>query len=293
MKDDSKGSGAASSGLPHPDSEELRALLKGAEAREAYRWLWESQAEPRPMSDWVERSRSIFGKTNSNTGRRLREVYSVFEVRRYKQPGTGAWVYELVRQAAAAKDTARISPALQARVFAVKGRFCAMCGLSPADGVKLQIDHIVPREWGGLTELDNLEPLCVPHNHGKKAFFATFDEVGPLIRRAMPEADPWLRIGKLLKGFYAMEKPCPVELIYLVARETHKGDPLKRLRELRFVLGWPIGSSRTKDSGGVTHVTYRLAGAPPPWPAAGPAAEVLRYERERKARKRAGTAAAL
>jgi hypothetical protein len=69
-----------------------------------------------------------------------------------------------------------------------------MCGLGPVDGMKLQIDHIIPREWGGLTDLENLEPLCAPHNHGKKAFFATFDEVGPLIRRAMAGADPWVLV---------------------------------------------------------------------------------------------------
>jgi hypothetical protein len=92
--------------------------------------------------------------------------------------------------------------------------------------------------------------------------------------------------GGLLKGFFELGKACPVDLIFLVAIETHKGDPLKRLRELRFVLGWELKSSRQKDADGVTHVTYELAEQPPAWPVEGPASAVLRYERERKARKR-------
>lgn len=42
-----------------------------------------------------------------------------------------------------------------------------------------------------------------------------------------------------------------------MARDTHKGDPKKRLRELRFVLGWDIAPHRVKENG-VTAVTYEL-----------------------------------
>ena len=278
--------GESSTSLPDPDSNELKDLLKGAEAREAYRWLWQNRTDPQPMAKWVERSREVFGKTNSNTGRRLRGVYAVFDVRVYPRADTGEWVYELVGRLARPLDAAPISKALEAQVYVVKGRYCAMCGLGPIDGVKLQIDHIMPREWGGLTALENLEPLCAPHNHGKKAFFASFDEVGPLLRRATAEADPWSRIGELLKGFYELGRACPVELIFMAAKDTHRGDPLKRLRELGFVLGWQIKWSRQKDASGVTHVTYSLTEEAPAWPPEGPASAVTRYERERRARKR-------
>src|SRR3954454_4075346 len=74
--------------LPHPDSQELRALLSGREAQEAYRFLYETRADPQPMSAWVERSQRVFGKTNSNTGRRLRDVRSAFVVNTFKQAGS-------------------------------------------------------------------------------------------------------------------------------------------------------------------------------------------------------------
>lgn len=269
--------------LPEPDSEELRRLLPGAEVREAYRFLYERRTDPPTMAEWVERSQGVFGRTNSNTGRRLRDVRNAFVVATYRQQGTGVWVYQLERQLDAKLDAVAISPKLQTEVFTMKGRYCAMCGLGPADGTKLQIDHIVPREWGGKTELENLEPLCVPHNHGKKAFFSTYDNVGPIIRDAMHHGDPWTRIGELLKGFRVSGQPCPVELVFLVARETHKGDPLKRLRELRFVLGWSIVSRRKKKDG-VTSVTYELTSPAPAWPEGGPAVAVLAYERDRKRR---------
>lgn len=272
--------------LPLPGSTELHELVSGREAREAYRWLYENRETPQPMAAWVERSREVFGKTNSNTGRRLRDLYAYFEVERFKQPGSGDWVYKLVGRKEKVIDASPISKRLEAEVYAVKGRFCRMCGIEPGNGVTLQIDHIVPREWGGLTVLDNLEPLCAPHNHGKKAFYSTFDEVGPIISHAKNFDDPWTRIGELLKGFFAASKPCPVELIAMVASETHKGDPKKRLRELRFVLGWPIDSSRAKDKDGITHVHYFLTSAAPDWPAEGVVEAVRRYERDRKRRKR-------
>lgn len=271
--------------LPQPDSEEIQSLVKGKEAREAYRWLWQNRTDPKPMSDWVERSQGVFGKTNSNAGRRLRELYATFEIRRYRHQGERAWVYQIVSRKEKPLDTVAISKRLEVEVFTIKGRYCAMCGRGPVDGIKLQIDHIIPREWGGLTVLDNLEPLCAEHNHGKKAFFSSFDDVGPIIRHAMSGEDPWMRIGELLRRLHGISRECPVELIFLVAKETHKGDPLKRLRELRFVLGWPIKPSRSKDSGGVTHVSYKLTCAPPAWPDGGPAKAVLEYERQRRIRK--------
>lgn len=272
--------------LPEPDSDELRLLVSGHEAREAYRWLYEHRHDPQPMSAWVERSRERLGKTNSNTGRRLRDLYSAFEVKRYKQPGSGMWVYELVSRRAEQIDSSPISKRLEVEVYALKGRWCAMCAKRAADGIELQIDHVVPREWGGETVLANLEPLCVPHNHAKKAFYSTFDEVGPLIRSALDGNDPWTRIGELLLAFRAADKPCPVELVNLVARETHKGDPKKRLRELRYILGWPISWTRSKDASGVTRVSYYLTGPAPAWPSGGPSEAILRHERDRKAARR-------
>ena len=47
-----------------------------------------------------------------------------------------------------------------------KGR-CVLCGASPHDGIRLEVDHILPRSKGGSNELENLQTLCAPCNRGK------------------------------------------------------------------------------------------------------------------------------
>ena len=44
---------------------------------------------------------------------------------------------------------------------------CMVCGKGAEDGVKLEIDHIIPIEKWGLTEESNLRSLCKEYNRGK------------------------------------------------------------------------------------------------------------------------------
>ena len=44
---------------------------------------------------------------------------------------------------------------------------CVLCGASGRDGVRLEVDHIVPRSKGGSNEPVNLQTLCAPCNRGK------------------------------------------------------------------------------------------------------------------------------
>lgn len=53
---------------------------------------------------------------------------------------------------------------------------CQACGLTPADGVKLVMDHVVPVDWGGTTDFDNLQALCTDCNEGKKAWINAEDD---------------------------------------------------------------------------------------------------------------------
>ncbi len=45
---------------------------------------------------------------------------------------------------------------------------CQICGASQADGVKLEVDHIMPISKGGKTEMSNLRTLCERCNRGKR-----------------------------------------------------------------------------------------------------------------------------
>ncbi|GII34143.1 HNH endonuclease signature motif containing protein [Planotetraspora mira] len=272
--------------LPEAGSSVIRTLFANREAEEACRFLLERRDDPPTMAEWLERSRQVLGKANVHSQRRLRDVRDQFIVTSYRRTGDGEWVYRIDGWSStpATDKGHRISPKLEAEVFTLRGRFCAMCGAGP-DEAKLQIDHIVPRSWGGKTELGNLEPLCQKHNNGKKAFFQTLNPYSDALAAALGRPNPWERIGELLKAFAERGEHTPAELLPVAAKDTHRGDPKKRLRELRFVLGWDIVAHRVKDNG-VTEVTYELRSWKP-WPAEGASEAVNRYERERKSRKAA------
>ena len=58
---------------------------------------------------------------------------------------------------------------LRMRVLRRDGYRCRICGASASDGVKLEVDHIVPVSKGGRTEERNLQTLCDRCNRGKGA----------------------------------------------------------------------------------------------------------------------------
>lgn len=58
---------------------------------------------------------------------------------------------------------------LRFKVLARDGFRCVYCGRSPVeDGVKLEIDHVVPKSKGGTDSFDNLVAACWECNQGKK-----------------------------------------------------------------------------------------------------------------------------
>lgn len=60
--------------------------------------------------------------------------------------------------------------ALRQAILKRDGYRCVLCGKSPADGVRLEIDHIIEFEDGGKTTYDNGQTLCGDCNKGKSSF---------------------------------------------------------------------------------------------------------------------------
>lgn len=258
--------------LPKPGSDELDRLIKGSAARAIYRVLYEHQGTPITM----QQIRKMVGgemATQEQLQRRRRDLNPHFII---EQTRAGLETrYELIgRKATRVGPNSGISEKVAAQVLQ-HGR-CAMCGRTPLeDGVKLQIDHKVPKEWGGTDDVENLQPLCEEHNRGKKHFFATFDKHAKQIRAAINHDEVHKRIGELLKSFEG--EWVPSELIGIVASaKQYQEDYQRRLRELR-VLGWKIESKREQEGRrSVAH--YRLASWEE-WPEGNVRAEIRRREK--------------
>ena len=115
-----------------------------------------------------------------------------------------------------------------------------MCGRTPLEPpvIKLQVDHKIPREWGGSDELENLQPLCEECNRGKKNLFASYIEFAYGIRSAIGHPSVHRRIGELLKAF--RERPIRSHILETVASPPgdYQEDLQKRLQSCG--MGWRI-----------------------------------------------------
>lgn len=60
-----------------------------------------------------------------------------------------------------------IPKGLRHAVFKRDGYRCQECFRGREDGVKLEIDHIIPVAKGGTNEIDNLQTLCMECNRNK------------------------------------------------------------------------------------------------------------------------------
>lgn len=112
---------------------------------------------------------------------------------------------------------------------------CRRCGRGVDDGIKLRVDHIIPRAWGGPTEDKNLWTLCEECNLGKKAWES--DVNAAVMKRLLdkPSGRARLREYFKLKAGQVVTK----EELQIVAGIT---DYQRRIRELRQDEGMDIVS---------------------------------------------------
>ncbi|WP_349260474.1 HNH endonuclease signature motif containing protein [Longimicrobium sp.] len=270
--------------LPHPNGPELKEVLRGRELQVIYSFLYVRRDDPPTMAEIRRHVETTIGKPHEQTDRRVRDLRKTFSVLAERVKGHAhEHRYRLVGWADKRRgNRSNLSHRVEAEVFETYGYRCAMCGRNPKeDGIKLVIDHKIPVAWGGTDDIENLQVLCEDHNHGKQAHYASFDEFGDVIRAVLNFTEPHLRIGELLK--LLKDKPVPVSLIQLIAREENRGDPTRRLRELR-ALGWRISVMKRKE--GLRTNSYYTLEHCEPWPEGGPRAAISRIENDRKRRKR-------
>lgn len=272
--------------LPAPNSAELVKLIPDTEARVIYELLYSRRSDPPTMVEIFDHVAKVFGERHSQSDRRTRDLRDKYLLDiRAKKVGKGSPVYLLQGFHQDAKNRVgrqTLNRRQEAEVFSRFNSRCAMCGKSPKEhGVVLVIDHIVPLEWGGSNDQDNLQPLCEPHNAGKKAHFSSFDRYSGAIKEAIAKPDAHTRIGELLKAMHG--KPVPVDLVRTVAREENAGDFTKRLRELRYILGWDIRVTKKKE--GKRTLSSYTCFSWKPYPPGGAKRAVAQHEAERRHRK--------
>jgi 5-methylcytosine-specific restriction endonuclease McrA len=206
--------------------------------------------------------------------RRIRDLRSHYDI-----PWKGGkYIYKGER--AAPLDNEGISRKLRAVALnAAHGR-CQMCGKTVVeDGIKLEVDHKIPRTWGGLTVEENLWAICHECNNGKRDHFSSFD---PEEMKQIVKFDSvYERIAYVLHK--NMHKPVPSWFLEFVANiEDFQEDWQKRLRELRYPpIGYEIAATRTKSPSGKWIAAYQLD----KWNALPPNHKFLIKEYERQIRK--------
>ena len=181
----------------------------------------------------------------SELGKRIRELRTHYTI----SCTTGRYRFSGSRKKRL--DSSAVGLKLRAQVLHRAGQRCEQCGARvKEDGVRLHVDHRIPRSWGGRTIDENLWALCEDCNLGKKHFFASLDQ--RLMKRLMRHSSVHVRIGELLKA--KRGKPVPANMIHLVANQH---DWMKRTRELRY-LGWAFKTLRTRTSSGRQESQYVL-----------------------------------
>lgn len=260
--------------LPRPGSNAIKDRISNGVTREIYRALYENRTTPLSIHDIREMLGPDAG-IQQHLDRRLRELDRYFLIERRR---SGPHTTYLLRARKPDVDTeGGISKTT--RAWVLRDQRCAQCGRTPSeDGVKLHVDHKVPRDWGGADDPENLQALCSECNEGKKNYFASIEAEAPEILEAFSHDEVHRRIGEALTAAYP--KKLRGDLLERVASaKRYQEDWQKRLRELR-LLGWKIKATRQNEQGRSV-AYYQLETRPPRWPKGRIRAAIRDAERKR------------
>lgn len=210
--------------------------------------------------------------------RRLRQLDYFFLIKRAKVGMFTSYELDSVKTLDPTARRAPISKTVRAQVL--RNQRCSQCGRTPdEDGVKLHVDHKVPKDWGGSDEVENLQALCSECNEGKKNYF---ESLGADTAKSVLEAanfdTPHRRIAEALLAAYPHSVRTDI-LEAIAQSKQYQEDWQKRLRELRNLDGWEIGTKKVKEGHRVMSYYY-LKKQPPPLPSGNLATEIKRRERE-------------
>lgn len=218
----------------------------------------------------IRKRLELSGEEQQHLDRRIRDLDEEHVIERVRKQGATLYVYQGPRTIP--RKRSPIHPKVRAEVLLASHGSCAMCGRTiQEDGIKLELDHVIPVEWGGTSDIWNLQALCSEDNAAKKAYFAGFDP--QLMRKVYAYPKVHQRIGQLLVALHP--EYVNSSLLEAVAGQD---DWQKRLRELR-TIGWRISVKKMRQANGRVTSAYRVE----KWTelSKDPAADVRRIEKER------------
>lgn len=111
---------------------------------------------------------------------------------------------------------------------------CRACGYGVDDGKKLTVDHIIPVEWGGLSEMSNYQTLCEDCNAGKQAWVKS--NPPEIMKQILSHPTVEARIEALFDAF--QNQDIPSSTIQLIAKGSI--DWQRALRRIRQKTGKKI-----------------------------------------------------
>jgi hypothetical protein len=232
-------------------------------------------ANPQGLSiTQIRKLLNIGAEEQQHLDRRMRDLDGEYEIERVRSEGATLYVYKGKREVPRTRGP--IHRNVRGQVLLRANGACAMCGRTIAKhGITLQIDHIIPVEWGGSSDIENLQALCEEDNAAKKAYFAGFDQ--ELMKKVFSFPKVHQRIGQLLIAL----SPGYIES-FLLGAVAAQEDWQKRLRELR-TLGWEIKVRKVKQPNGRVTSAYKVE----QWNELSddPAADVRRIEKERGSKR--------
>ena len=120
-----------------------------------------------------------------------------------------------------------INGKLRAMIIVRDNSTCQMCGKTvEKDGIRIQIDHIVPFTWGGQTVAENLQCLCSECNEGKKNWV---EGENPELMKKISAATSTNERLKLYFEFYA-NQPIAVDRLSTIAKTREWTRQLRYIR---------------------------------------------------------------
>lgn len=135
-----------------------------------------------------------------------------------------------------------ISEKLRYQILERDGHRCVSCGRGVQEGIRLQVDHITPVDWGGKTEPSNLETLCDECNRGKKNWLSKASK--EVMQEVISHETVESRIEALFNGM--PNQDVPSAMIRLVSRNAL--DWQRALRRIRQRTGKKILPNKARTA---------------------------------------------